>query len=47
MRPPACSRWPHRPDAFVNVNEILTSAVFDIRYASDENFRGTRVDGYA
>ena len=33
-------------DAFVNVNAILTATVFDIRYASDENFLGTRVDGY-
>ena len=42
----ASEHSPHRPDAFVNVNEILPAAVFDIRYASDENFLGTRVDGY-
>ena len=35
-----------KPDAFVKVNDIFPAAVFDIRYASDENFRGTRVDGY-
>lgn len=42
----ASEHSPHRPDAFVNVNEILPAAGFDIRYASDENFLGTRVDGY-
>lgn len=38
---------PYRPDSFVTVNVTLPAAVFDIRYASDENFLGTRVDGYA
>lgn len=42
----ASEHSPHRPDAFVNVNEILSAAVFDIGYASDENFLGTRVNGY-
>lgn len=42
----ASEHSPHRPDAFVNVNEILTATVFDVRYASDENFLGTQVDGY-
>lgn len=38
---------PHRPDSFVTVNESIPDAVFAIRYASDDNFLGTRVDGYA
>lgn len=38
---------PHRSDSFVNVNASIPDAVFDIRYASNENFLGTRVDGYA
>ena len=43
----ASEHSPHRPDSFVNVNATIPDAVFDIRYASDDNFLGTRVDGYA
>lgn len=43
----ASEHSPHRPDSFVNVNASIPDAVFDIRYASNENFLGTRVDGYA
>lgn len=43
----ASEHGPPRPDSFVNVNASIPDAVFDIRYASDENFLGTRVDGYA
>ena len=42
----ASEHGPRRPDSFVNVNASIPDTVFDIRYASDDNFLGTRVDGY-
>jgi len=33
-------------EGFVNVNRLLPSVHFDIRYATQENFLGTPVDGY-
>lgn len=35
-----------KPDDFVVVNETIPSAMFKIRYYSDNNFLGTKVDGY-
>ena len=34
------------PEDFVVVNEALPAALFEIRYYSDNNFLGTKVDGY-
>ncbi|WP_373231152.1 M15 family metallopeptidase [Cohnella sp.] len=34
------------PKGFVYVDEVIPSAEFDIRYFSDYNFIGTRIDGY-
>jgi D-alanyl-D-alanine dipeptidase len=34
------------PERFVILNNTLTSANYDIRYATDNNFVGKRVDGY-
>ncbi|WP_245454138.1 M15 family metallopeptidase [Aquabacter cavernae] len=34
------------PPGFVNVAEAIPDARFDIRYYSDANFVGTRIDGY-
>lgn len=33
-------------EGFVNVDEVIPDAVLDIRYYSDYNFVGTRIDGY-
>ena len=35
-----------RPDDFVDVEKVIPSAVFDIRYYTAHNFLGVRVDGY-
>nr|WP_268820162.1 M15 family metallopeptidase [Paraglaciecola sp. G1-23] len=35
-----------RPGQFVTLNHVLPSASFDIRYATQNNFVGERVDGY-
>ncbi|WP_379127130.1 M15 family metallopeptidase [Paenibacillus sp. sgz500958] len=34
------------PDGFVYLDEVIPTAVFEIRYYSNNNFVGTRVDGY-
>ncbi|WP_256555015.1 M15 family metallopeptidase [Paenibacillus mendelii] len=34
------------PKGFVYLDEVIPSAVYDIRYYSDYNFIGTRIDGY-
>lgn len=34
------------PDGFVYLDEIIPSAQYDIRYYSDNNFVGARIDGY-
>ncbi|WP_419784911.1 M15 family metallopeptidase [Pseudodesulfovibrio sp.] len=34
------------PDNFVYLREIVPNAVLDVRYYTDHNFVGTRVDGY-
>jgi len=33
-------------DGFVEVKEVIPDIVLDVRYYSDDNFMGTRVDGY-
>ncbi len=41
--------WVHaseRPDAFVEIREVIPDAIMDIRYYTEHNFVGTRVDGY-
>ena len=35
-----------RPDSFVTVNQALPDALFEIRYFTENNFLGARVDGY-
>ena len=35
-----------RPDSFVTVNQALPDALFEIRYFTENNFLGGRVDGY-
>lgn len=34
------------PEHFIEIREIIPDAVMDIRYFTDHNFVGTRVDGY-
>ncbi len=34
------------PDRFVDIQKAIPSVVLDIRYHTDHNFLGTRVDGY-
>lgn len=34
------------PAGFVDIQEVIPSVILDIRYNSDHNFVGTRVDGY-
>jgi D-alanyl-D-alanine dipeptidase len=34
------------PDTFVRVEQVIPGVLLDIRYFSDHNFLGTRVDGY-
>ena len=34
------------PSDFVDIKQVLPSAILDIRYHGDHNFVGTRVDGY-
>lgn len=34
------------PKGFVYVDEVIPSALYDIRYYSDDNFIGTPIDGY-
>ncbi|GIO35699.1 hypothetical protein J41TS12_05600 [Paenibacillus antibioticophila] len=34
------------PKGFVYVDEVIPSALYDIRYYSEENFIGTQIDGY-
>lgn len=36
----------HIPEGFVYIADIIPDPVFDIRYATDYNFVGTRIDGY-
>lgn len=35
-----------RPDLFINVLDAIPDAIADLRYASADNFVGTRIDGY-
>jgi len=35
-----------RPESFVNVNTLIPSIRYDMRYASDENFIGQPIQGY-
>ncbi|MEW6254564.1 MAG: M15 family metallopeptidase [Pseudomonadota bacterium] len=35
-----------RPPEFVNVNDLVSGARYDIRYFTGENFVGSRIDGY-
>ena len=34
------------PDGFVYVTDVVKTAQLDIRYYGDNNFVGTRIDGY-
>ena len=44
--PPAGHSAETCPDAFVDIQESLPDVLLDIRYFSDHNFVGARVDGY-
>jgi zinc D-Ala-D-Ala dipeptidase len=47
--PPWCSLvWAKDaiPDFFVSVDEVILGVILDIRYFSDHNFLGRKVDGY-
>lgn len=37
---------PDGRDQFVNVHDVVPAVVLDVRYFSDDNFMGRRVDGY-
>ncbi len=37
---------PEPPKGFVYIADVIPDPVFDIRYATDYNFVGTRIDGY-
>lgn len=43
---PAASRADALPDGFVQIREVIPDALMDIRYYTDHNFLGVRVDGY-
>lgn len=44
--PPAAHCADTMPDAFVHVETLIPDALLDIRYFSEHNFLGVRVDGY-
>ncbi|MBN1664925.1 MAG: M15 family metallopeptidase [Deltaproteobacteria bacterium] len=45
-RPPAASCADAMPDSFVHIEAVIPDALLDIRYFSEHNFLGVRVDGY-
>ncbi|GGD93980.1 M15 family metallopeptidase [Paenibacillus nasutitermitis] len=44
--PEAVVKKQNLPKGFVYLDEVIPSAEYDIRYYSDYNFIGTRIDGY-
>ena len=44
--PPASHSADTLPDSFVHIQEVIPDALMDIRYDTDHNFLGVRVDGY-
>ena len=44
--PPASSAADALPNGFVRIQEVIPDALLDIRYYTDHNFLGVRVDGY-
>lgn len=41
-----CAQKTHTPEGFVYVHQLIPTAHYDIRYYDDNNFAGTRIDGY-
>ncbi|MDD4803429.1 MAG: M15 family metallopeptidase, partial [Syntrophomonas sp.] len=41
-----CADKVHVPEGFVYINEIIPTVKYDIRYYGENNFVGTRIDGY-
>lgn len=41
-----CIQNAHVPAGFVHINQVIPTVQYDIRYYSDNNFIGTRIDGY-
>jgi len=44
--PPEIDKKRNLPDGFVYLDEIIPSTQYEVRYYSDYNFVGTRIDGY-
>ncbi|MDD4241420.1 MAG: M15 family metallopeptidase [Smithellaceae bacterium] len=44
--PAAATKTEEMPDDFVQIEEIIPDVLLEIRYFSDHNFLGVRVDGY-
>ena len=44
--PPASFCEEVMPDTFVHIQEIIPDALLDIRYFTEHNFLGVKVDGY-
>ncbi|MDD3024853.1 MAG: M15 family metallopeptidase [Syntrophomonadaceae bacterium] len=41
-----CIQKTHAPEGFVYIGQLIPDAQYDIRYYGEDNFIGTRVDGY-
>lgn len=41
-----CTQKTHSPEGFVYIKQVIPNAQCDIRYYSENNFVGTRIDGY-
>lgn len=43
---PGCNQNAHAPAGFVYIDQVIPTVQCDIRYNSENNFVGTRIDGY-
>jgi len=41
-----CTQKAHIPKGFVYIDQVIPTVQYDIRYNSEKNFVGTRIDGY-
>lgn len=41
-----CAQKAHSPEGFVYIDQVIPTVKYDIRYYSENNFVGTRIDGY-
>jgi len=41
-----CTQKSHAPEAFVYIDQVIPTVHCDIRYSTENNFVGTRIDGY-